>query len=60
MDKKIKAVHDRLLRAADRYRNAGDAQGEHRAVSAAKKVLTLESLDQAKLLEEETLGLNVQ
>jgi hypothetical protein len=60
MNKEIKAVHDRLLRAADRFRNARDSEGEKGAVSAAKKVLKLKSLDEAKTLEEKTLGLNAK
>jgi hypothetical protein len=58
MDKEIKAVHDRLVRAADRFRNAGDTEGENGALVAAKKVLKLKSLDKAKSLEEKALGLN--
>jgi hypothetical protein len=60
MNKEIMAVHDRLLRAADRFRNARDAEGEKGALSAAKKVLKLKSLDAAKSLEDKTLGLNAK
>jgi hypothetical protein len=60
MSKEIVAIHDRLLRAADRFRNARDVEGEKGAVSAAKKVLKLKSLDEAKALEEKALGLNAK
>jgi len=60
MTKEIEAIHDRLLRAADRFRNARDADGEKVALSAAKKVLKLKSVDEAKSLEEKALGLNAK